>query len=340
MGAVLRATSLLPAIKRKYPSSHITWITDSPGAAIFRCSIWVDQVFETSFESMLELKGREFDVAFVIDKSTKAAGILESFAAKKVYGFRKDPRSGSILPANSAAEYLWKLGLDDDEKFFRNEKPETVLMAEALELDGYDRDGYQLELSEEEKVEAGRRRRKWAADKWLVGINTGCSPMIAYRKFSVSYTRNLIREMLKNPRIEVVLLGGPSEKQRNEEIASGLPVHLSCCTRGVRDGIVSTEACDVVVSGDSFGMHMAIALKKWVVAWFGPTCSHEIDLFERGVKVHSQAGCGPCWKRDCEKQTMCYDLVDSRKILAGIERGLKRCAEYSCSKPPLSEISY
>ena len=44
------------------------------------------------------------------------------------------------------------------------------------------------------------------------------------------------------------------------------------------------NACDIVVSGDSLGMHMAIGLKKWVVAWFGPTCHQEIDLYDRGAK--------------------------------------------------------
>jgi hypothetical protein len=76
-------------------------------------------------------------------------------------------------------------------------------------------------------------------------------------------------------------------------------------------------------------MHMSIALGKWTVAWFGPTCAQEIDLYERGRKVLSSAECGPCWKRSCARETMCYDLVsidalaeaalEGRAILAGAE---------------------
>ena len=49
--------------------------------------------------------------------------------------------------------------------------------------------------------------------------------------------------------------------------------------------------CDVVISGDSLGMHMAIALSKHVVAWFGPTSPQEIDLYDRGVKLLADRLC-------------------------------------------------
>jgi heptosyltransferase II len=98
-------------------------------------------------------------------------------------------------------------------------------------------------------------------------------------------------------------------------------------------------ACDLVVTGDSLGMHMAIALKKWVVAWFGPTCAHEIDLFERGYKVLSQTSCGPCWKRSCKMTPMCYDQVSLTEILKGLKMGVDWERSISSYKPPLSVTS-
>ena len=93
--------------------------------------------------------------------------------------------------------------------------------------------------------------------------------------------------------------------------------------KGLRDGLASVEACDLIFSGDSLGMHMGIALKKWVVAWFGPTCAQEIDLYGRGVKVMTKATCSPCWKRVCSQPVMCYDQVDFDQALNGLSKGIE-----------------
>ena len=70
-------------------------------------------------------------------------------------------------------------------------------------------------------------------------------------------------------------------------------------------------------------MHMAIALKKWTVAWFGPTCAHEIDLYDRGYKALSKVACSPCWKRSCNKPEMCYDYVDFSEVVSGVKEGIE-----------------
>jgi heptosyltransferase-2 len=85
--------------------------------------------------------------------------------------------------------------------------------------------------------------------------------------------------------------------------------------------MVSVAACDTVVSGDSLGMHLAIGLRKWTVAWFGPTCEQEIDLYGRGRKILSAASCGPCWKRSCARETMCYDLVSIDQLAEAALQG-------------------
>jgi heptosyltransferase-2 len=127
--------------------------------------------------------------------------------------------------------------------------------------------------------------------------------------------------------VRIVLLGGKEDAERNALIGQGFDVIQSDTQKGLRDGIISVQACDVVVTGDSLGMHLAIALRKWVVAWFGPTCAHEIDLYERGIKILSKVDCGPCWKRTCHKSTMCYDRVDTEELLAAALLGVKQNAK-------------
>jgi len=74
--------------------------------------------------------------------------------------------------------------------------------------------------------------------------------------------------------------------------------------------------CDVVITGDSFGMHLAIALKKFVIAWFGLSCWEEIDLYNRGEKLfQTQLECSPCWKKECPYNLECIQMIDLKKII-------------------------
>lgn len=326
IGAVVRSTSLLIAIKRKYPNSHITWVTDKPSDQLLRAHPLIDRVFTTTHEDLLALKILEFDIGFCIDKSLKAISISQIPKVDFIYGFTA-LSNGAIVPSTLAAQELWELGIDNNKKFFVNQKPETQLMIEALELGPYQRDEYFLFLNEQELEEVQRRRSRWSLeDKILIGVNTGCSAAIPYKKLTIDANITLIEKLLKDDKYNVVLLGGPEDTLRNQKIYTSFKnnsrVINSETEKGLRDGLISVKACDVIITGDSLGMHLGIAMRKWIVAWFGPTCAHEIDLYDRGVKILTNSTCAPCWKRSCEKENssekMCYDQVNLDDILLGV----------------------
>ena len=342
LGAVLRSTALLKAVRREFSRPQITWVTKAPAADLLQNLHRVDRVLSISPEDLLKLSALEFDVALVIDKSLAAAGVLKIPAVREVRGFRADPVHGAIVPANPEAFELWQLGLDNRRKFFGNEKSEQHLVHEALRLGPYTRDSYEVRLSEAELELAHARRRTWAPEGGIViGINTGCSATLPAKRLSIEGHRRLITRIVGDPlwrgSSSVVLLGGPQDSERNERIAQDLPVVLSPTHKGLRDGLASVAACDLVFSGDSLGMHMAIGLGKWVVAWFGPTCAQEIDLYGRGVKIRTRAACSPCWKRVCREPVMCYDQIDFDHVLAALAQGRTWLTSYS--KPHFPEIS-
>ncbi len=291
-------------------------MTDAPAQNLLKNHPAIDRVLTTSENDLLQLSALNYEIAFVIDKSLKAMGILKRTQVDQVYGFTHDPKNGAILPATPAANELWELGLDNHKKFHVNQKSETQLVIEALELGPFQRDDYWLPLMNHENQETEQKRQMWLQarnKKTLIGLNTGCSPVIPYKKLTIEYHRLLIAAIQKNfPDAETVLLGGPEDTERNALIAHGFPIINSSTTSGLREGLTSVAACDIIITGDSLGMHVAISQKKHVIAWFGPTCAHEIDLYERGFKILTQSPCSPCWKRTCEKSIMCYDQVSFR----------------------------
>ncbi len=300
----------------------ITWVTDTPAHVLLQNHPAIDRVLTTKEADLLQLGALEFDVALVIDKSLKASGVLRHTQVDQVFGFTVNPRTGAILPATPAATELWELGLDNNKKFFENKKPETQLMVEALELGPFQRDAYWLPLTALENELMQERRQSFLVPgkKWVLGFNTGCSHVIAAKKLTVEFHRLMITSLQSRyPEAQIVLLGGPEDTERNAQIAQGLKVISTATESGLRDGLISVAACDVVITGDSLGMHMAISQGKQVVAWFGPTCAHEIDLYDRGVSILTQSPCSPCWKRACEKNIMCYDQVSLQEIVHAVE---------------------
>lgn len=345
LGAVLRSTSLLRAIKRKFPSSHITWVTQKPADELLKNNPFIDRILTTHLNDILALSTLKFDVAFNIDKSLKAYGVIKQCSVKEVVGFKIEESSGAIVPTHKFSEELWSLGLSDHKKFFVNNKPETQLTCEALGLE-FKRDEYVFEFTRNEKKLLEERKKKYREKFNLVlGINTGCSNTLPAKKWTVNYIRDLVDQLLKL-NLQIVLLGGGEEDHlRNIQIANGKNIISSDCLTGIRDGMVSVAACDIILSGDSLGMHMAIAMQKWVVAWFGPSCSHEIDLFDRGVKINTLASCSPCWKNHCEKMTsdkasMCFDLVPIESVIDATRKGVTWFQKTSSFKQHFLETPY
>lgn len=323
LGAVVRSTALLNSIHQKYPAAHITWVTQKPADQLLRFHPLVDRVLTTASEDILSLSALKFDAAYVIDKSLLATGILQQTEAKAIFGFKANSM-GSILPATVSANELWEIGLDDHLKFKLNQKSEIQLLQEALELGAESPSPYHLPLRDLEALLVQEKRKLWSDSGryQIVGLNTGCSDVIAYKKLSVQAHRQLIQKLTQNPKIQVVLLGGPEDTERNQQIAYGLPVIQSETRQGLREGLTSVAACDLVFTGDSLGMHMAISQNVYTLAWFGPTCAQEIELYGNGEKILSNATCGPCWKRLCQKEVMCYDLVDLDDVNHRIQKKL------------------
>ena len=308
LGAVLRSTSLLRSLHRKHPHARLIWVTEKSAMPLLQENSLIDRV--VSVDELIDIECLEFSTSYVIDKSPRAIGVSRRLKAHSRKGFRLHPINSAILPEDADAEYLWLLGLNDHEKFFVNNKPEQQLTAEALSLP-YRRDSYILNLTESEKRKALDLRSQWSQGSLpIIGINTGCSKTLPAKKLSVETHRKICKELLSLGYSVVLLGGGPEDQQRNQEIAVGLDVIQSNTMGGIREGAIAMQATDVVLSGDSLGMHMAIALNKRIVAWFGPTCSHEIDLYELGQKIEAPVPCSPCWKKTCGfGDRMCFDQI-------------------------------
>ncbi|OGU75930.1 MAG: heptosyltransferase, partial [Ignavibacteria bacterium RBG_16_35_7] len=257
-----------------------------------------------------------------VDKSQRSCALLNSVNAKRKLGFGMD-KNGKIIPMNKGAYYNYNLGMDDNLKFKVNKRTRQDYLAETFEVD-YKRDDYILNFTDEELnfINLYKKENGIGKNDFVVGFNTGCSLLYPNKKMTIKQHIYLIEKLLAfNKGVKIVLLGGPEDAERNDQIYSkfknkiiNTPTNL-----GVRRGACFENLADIIVTGDSFGMHLAIALKKYVIAWFGVSCWTEIDLYDRGVKLYQEdLFCSPCWKKSCPYDLECIKMIDLDRIVEAI----------------------
>lgn len=323
MGNVLVTTSLLPALKRKYRKSHVSWITLKNAYPLIQNNPYLDATYLWEPESWLILQQIRFDLVLSVDKSQRSGAFVMGLNAKEKLGFGMNER-GQIVPLNKEAHENYILGLDDHLKFRVNQKTVQQLQCEQFRLK-YRCDEYVLELTNEEeafcrsyKEQVGIRH-----ERLVVGFNTGCSELYPNKKMTIDQHVMLIDRLHAMEGVQLVLVGGPEDTQRNAEIVQRVDgkVISTPTTEGVRRGLCYENICDVIISGDSFGMHAAIALKKYVLVWFGVSCWTEIDLYGRGEKfIPHGLHCSPCWKRSCPYNLECIEMINLDAIAASVEK--------------------
>jgi heptosyltransferase-2 len=159
-------------------------------------------------------------------------------------------------------------------------------------------------------------------EDFVVGFNTGCSVLYPNKKMTIDQHIYLIEKLLINKDYKIALFGGSEDTIRNEKIYSHYNGKIinTPTTDGVRKGACYESIADVLITGDSFGMHLAIALKKYIIVWFGVSCWTEIDLYDRGIKLFQEnLECSPCWKKQCPYDLECIKMIDLDKIIDEVD---------------------
>ena len=137
---------------------------------------------------------------------------------------------------------------------------------------------------------------------------------------------SLIGKLLKKKKYKIALFGGPEDTERNKKIYSKFRGKIinTPTEEGVRKGACYESIADVIITGDSFGMHLGIALKKHMIVWFGVSCWSEIELYNRGVKLHQKdLECSPCWKKECPYDLECIKMIDQKRIVDEVDKYYK-----------------
>jgi lipopolysaccharide heptosyltransferase III len=326
MGDVLRSTALLPALHEVHPKAAITWITRKESVPLLHRNPYVSEVLELGSEALVHLQTRVFDRVINLDASPTSAALAAAAQSARKDGFVLDPR-GIVRPTNEAARRWLEAGLFDDVKRAGTETYQDR-MADILGLQGRAH-RYVLELETDERAAARAHLESIGVDlqRPIVGLNTGAGDRWPLKQWREDGYVELMTRLARHPDVQLVLLGGPTEKERNERLrrAARARVFDSGCDNPVRHFAAIVDQCSLVVAGDTLAMHIALARGKRTVVLFGPTSSAEIEMYGLGEKVVPAMACLSCYKTSCDFVPNCMDLISTEMVEAAVVRQLAIC---------------
>jgi len=281
LGDVVRTASLISPIRAKYGlDCHITWLTADEAFQILRKVSGIDKLIPYNWKSQVSIMVMKFQVVICLDKEPESTSLAVAVDADERYGFGMDPNGNTGAISESAKEAL-QLGLDD---YAKRLSPLTYQQTCARMIGVAEPEDYPFFTGFKACEESGK-----------IGLNRMAGDRF-YKKWS-GWAK--LFELLKNR-------GFKPEMQEQK--------------RSITDYMSWIASCSCVVTMDSFGMHLGIALRRKVVTLFGSTPSEDIDMYGRGVKIIPESDCLACYRKRCLKDTPCYELITPEQVADSVAK--------------------
>ncbi len=251
LGDVLRSTPILPVLKEKYPNSQITWLIDEAPYPLIRDNRYIDRVLIWDSFVGFQLLAEKFDIVINLEKIAGLCALTNMLNAWKKYGFRFDEMSGSYS-VYDGSEYALELCTKHETKKNNDKTWQQVL----IEMIGGKWDGQPYLLGYEPK----------SSVTMDVGFNYKVGPKFPQKAWRDENWKKL-EELLKADKLTV-------------DWQQGL--------ENLYDYIDWINSCKTVVTNDSLGLHIALALGKPVVALFGPTNAKEVYMYNNSRYIQKE----------------------------------------------------
>jgi len=289
LGDIVRTTPLLQALKEKHGSNcHITWLVDEgEGKDILKNNPKVDRVLERNQNNSLRLKYEKFDILINLDIEQKATLIANEIKADEKYGYYFN-EDGKPSPFNEGAEYYLERVFSDHTNR-TNKKTYQEMIFEIAELP-YNKEEPTINNFNNNYIDKFMKKNNLTKEDKIICINLGTNnrwPSKAWHKDNIIE----ITKKLKEENYKILIRGGPNEEEflkeifsevKDENVFSNLPDILP-----IPELSSLLNICELVITGDTLVLHLAIALKKKTIALFFCTPSWEIEDYNIVKKIVS-----------------------------------------------------
>jgi len=250
-GDVLRTTPILYALKEKYPESNIIWLVDESSEPLLNNNPYIDRVLIWDSFVGHQLLEEKFDIVINLEKIAGLCAITKKINAWKKYGFRFDEITGSYN-VYEGSEYAFDLCTKFEKKKQNNEPWQKIL----IEMLGC----------------------KWRMQPYILGYEPQSEEIhdigLNYKvgsKFPEKAWDEKNWKDLKN-KLE--------QKGYNVSWQRGL--------KNLYEYIEWLNSNRIIISSDSLGLHIGLALNKRIIGIFGPTSAKEVFFYNESKYIQKE----------------------------------------------------
>ena len=272
-----------------YKDDHLTWLVDEKAYPIVKNNPHIDRVLIYNLSTVLQLQSEHFDTVINLEKVPGICALADSIKAWRRHGFRFDVYKGEA-EAYDGSHIVMEICRDIEKKRNRNAFWQEGLF-EMVGAEWKDEEyvlGY--EPVTEDLYDIGFNYKvgnKWPLKAWPDNNWDELEDLVS-DKYTVTWQQGL---------------------KNMEEYFDWI------------------NSCKLLVTNDSFGFHIALALKKKVVALIGPTTHKESYLYGLGTVLHPEnldCKAYPCKEDKClHYDDTCMSVLTPKQVADEVERILE-----------------
>jgi len=280
LGDILRTTPILHLFKQ----DEVKWVTDLDAFPLLEGNPFISELLPFDLPTTLQLKSEEYDRVINLEKIPGICALADEIKAKRNrYGFTFNPRTGKAEAYDNSCNIL-AVGANSKLKK-GNKKTFQELLFKMLGA-------------------------KWKKEEYVLGYKPKteeCFDFILNTKVGLKWPTKSWPDQYWNE-LEAKLVNGgfkvARQDKQDEKILNNLYSYIDWINQG-----------KVIISNDSLGLHLGIALKKTVFGFFGSTPYSEIYFYNRGKAIvpDKNYDCMPCFSGTCIKEKSCMcDLLPEK----------------------------
>ena len=319
VGDVLRTTTILPQLKKIYPDSFITWCTRKNSKQLFENNKLVDEIITIEDGAYFRIKTEKYDQVINLDTSKISSSIASMAKSEKKTGFILNEK-GFVEPTSESANTWLEMSAFDNFKK-TNTKSYQQIIYDILE---FPKPIFQPQLfvPEETTKRISDNLKQIGLSKKLktIGLNVGVGPKWPSKGWPEKNWEQLIK-ILGNKNYNLLLLGGPEESDSIQNLKTKFPFLIDTGTENSElEFAAIINECDLVITCDTFALHIATAMSKKLIVIVGPTSAAELYLYEKGVKLTPLFECKCYYKRNCTEEFFCMESISPDSVLKEIDK--------------------
>lgn len=286
LGDVLRCSVILEPLRNKYKDCHVTWLVSQEAMPLVTHNEYIDRVLVWDEFTPYVLMREKYDIVINLEKINGICALADMIDAWEKVGFRFNSYTG---------EFDTYLQSSAAKEYIANKELfKSVWQKIIIEMIG----------------------DKWESQEYSLGYKPKTDTL-----YDVGFNYFVGKKWPTKAMPEA------RWKELAERLANrGIRVTWQEGLDNLYDYMEWLASSKVVVSNDSLGLHLALALKRRVVAIFGPTSIDEIYLYNRGEYIIPPINffCPkmPCYSPVCENDKFCLDAIDLDELEAKILRQL------------------